>query len=266
MLKGILNRIHADATKKRKEEPKMTKLPWKILTPIAASAACAVIAFAMLPTILTGGNNGSNIGNNNGSNIGSSNSLTLERSSDSIKAAYVDEAPDNGASSIKLLQMTEEELFNSYQTDIFSGTVKSVRNIELLIGGEKNYYAVIEITVDQTFRGSSASGDTVSILVDYPINISGMEREDTSVTRSITEGMRGIFMPLKYDESQALEVDGEKLYWTDLANYSFPDGERYAFLESQDGLIFDRTAYASIQDAKTLEDIEQYVTMMLEKA
>jgi hypothetical protein len=241
MLNNILNHAHSDETQKRKAEKNMKKSYWKIFAPVAA---CAVMALVLIPR-------------------GNDDSLTLSRSSDGIRASYVQESPDVASPSIKLVEMTEEELFNNDKTDIFSGTVKDIRNIEILMGGEQNYYTVVEIDVDKVFRGSCVSGDVATILLDYPLNMEGMEREDTNVTSNMTEGMKGIFMPIKYDESAFLEVDGEKLYWTDLADFSFPDGERYAFLETEDGLIFDRYAYASTQNAESLEAIEEYVKMML---
>ena len=50
----------------------------------------------------------------------------------------------------------------------------------------------------------------------------------------------------------------------DLAGYGFADGERFAFLETENGLIFSKEAYSSIANATTLAEIEDYIETMLE--
>ena len=41
------------------------------------------------------------------------------------------------------------------------------------------------------------------------------------------------------------------------------DGERYAFLETEKGLVFSNSAYKSISNAKTLDEVESYVKSKL---
>jgi hypothetical protein len=60
------------------------------------------------------------------------------------------------------------------------------------------------------------------------------------------------------------EENGARLYLQDLAEYGFPDGARYAFLDSGRGLIFNRYAYKSISSASSLEEIEKYIIKMIE--
>ena len=50
----------------------------------------------------------------------------------------------------------------------------------------------------------------------------------------------------------------------ELADYGFADGERYVFLETNAGLVFDRDVYKSISNATTLEEVEEYIENMLE--
>lgn len=77
-------------------------------------------------------------------------------------------------------------------------------------------------------------------------------------------GMTGIFMPIKYDETSYREENGAKIYWRDIAEYGFINGETYAFLNSDNGLIFAKQAYKSIASATSLEEIEKYVIKMIE--
>ena len=51
----------------------------------------------------------------------------------------------------------------------------------------------------------------------------------------------------------------------EIADYGFADGVRYAFLETQDGLVFSRSSYESISDATTLDEIETYILNMISK-
>ena len=73
-------------------------------------------------------------------------------------------------------------------------------------------------------------------------------------------------MPIFYtEENSFLEYNNARLVQKDIADYGFPDGMRYAFLETEDGLIFDRYSYKTISDAKTLDEVEDYIQTMLEK-
>ena len=49
----------------------------------------------------------------------------------------------------------------------------------------------------------------------------------------------------------------------EIADYGFADGERFAFFETENGLIFASDAYNSIADATTLDEIEDYIESML---
>ena len=50
------------------------------------------------------------------------------------------------------------------------------------------------------------------------------------------------------------------------ADYGFADDERFAFLETEDGLVFFRDAYGSIDDATTLDEVEDHIKAMLESS
>ena len=42
-----------------------------------------------------------------------------------------------------------------------------------------------------------------------------------------------------------------------------PDGVRWAFLETPEGLLFDRESYAGAAGARSLDEIESYIQRML---
>ena len=72
-------------------------------------------------------------------------------------------------------------------------------------------------------------------------------------------------MPMIYDENSVLEENGATLFLKDIADYGFYDGVRFAFLETDHGLVFDRSTYQSIAQAQNLDEIEDYILKMLEK-
>lgn len=158
---------------------------------------------------------------------------------------------------------TEEEIFHKYNTDIFRGQIKDIKNIQIDFNGHTEYRAVARIKVDKIFRGSVKAGETVSVLLPCPIR-NDMWVEDTEVAASMREGMTGIFMPIKYDKTMYYEVNGAKVYWMDISEYGFLNGVEYAFLKSENELIFSKETYKSIASTNSLGDIEEYIIKMTE--
>lgn len=70
-------------------------------------------------------------------------------------------------------------------------------------------------------------------------------------------------MPKAYQAQDATTLNGATLYLQELAEYGLPDGERYAFLETEQGLIYARWAYEGLEGAQTLEDVTAYLAQRL---
>ena len=148
---------------------------------------------------------------------------------------------------------------------IFKGTIKEIKNIVVDFNGEKEYRAIAQIEVGKVYRGTCSEGDTVSVMLPCPIS-GWIHVTDTSTVSEMKAGVTGIFMPMVLDDESALWMEnGASLDKRDLADYDFVDGERYAFLETDSGLVFSRWAYASIADATTLDEVEEYIEKMLER-
>lgn len=180
-----------------------------------------------------------------------------------VEVRYIDTAPADSSSPC-LIHLTEEELFTYFDTAIFRGTVGEIRNIELSFNGDRAYRAIAEIEVDKVYRGPCEAGETVSVMLPCPIN-ADVWVEDTGVISQMREGMSGIFMPIIYNEENSRwEQNGAVLIQKELVDYGFADGVRYAFLETEDGLVFSRGAYESIADARTMDEIEEYILNMIE--
>ena len=92
-------------------------------------------------------------------------------------------------------------------------------------------------------------------MLNCPI-LKGFWVTDTNTVSAMKVGTTGIFMPMIYnDENSFWEQNGAKIDKRELADYGFADGERYAFLQTDDGLVFSREAYSSIANATTLDEI-----------
>lgn len=217
---------------------------------LALCAACLIFAAFSLPKLL---------------NRKNTDFFRLSDASYGVTVSLMENAPETMVnSSSDLVWLTEEELFTYFHTDIFEGNITDIQNIVLDFNGEKDYGAIASIRVEKVFRGSCQAGDTVKVLLPCMIDVNGVWVSDTGVVSEMRAGMRGIFMPMVYDALSFREQNGARLSLADLAPYGFADGERYCFLETQDGLVFARFAYESIAEASTLGEIERYIEKMLE--
>lgn len=211
----------------------------------AASAACLALIIAVTASIAAR----------------TQNQIKLSDNSSNVTVCYTN-SPIYMQSSNSLIFLTEEELFTYFNTAIFKGRIRNLNNIELNFNGDKNYRAIAEIEVETVYRGSCNAGDIVSVLLPCPV-MNGFWAEDADTVSSMQTGMTGIFMPIVYDDTSVREQNGARLALKDIADYGFADGVRYAFLETQDGLVFSRSSYESISDATTLDEIENYILNMI---
>lgn len=193
------------------------------------------------------------------------NQIPLSDDATNVTAYFTDSPFIFTNSSESLIPLTEEELFTTFDIAIFKGTVSEIRNIVVNFDGDKTYRAIAKIEVEKVYRGPCSEGDTISVMLNCPI-LKGFWVTDTNTVSAMKVGTTGIFMPMIYnDENSFWEQNGAKIDKRELADYGFADGERYAFLQTEDGLVFSREAYSSIANATTLDEIEEYIEAMLEK-
>lgn len=190
--------------------------------------------------------------------------LALSRSSENVTVTYTEHVPPSFSSGSLNYAYSEEEIFSMPDTAVFKGTVTSIQNIEISLNGTKSYRAIASIRIETVYRGPCQEGDLVSVLLPCPIS-GNLWVEDTDTIAALETGMTGIFMPMIYDENSVLEENGATLFLKDIADYGFYDGVRFAFLETDHGLVFDRSTYQSIAQAQSLDEIEDYILKMLEK-
>ena len=166
-----------------------------------------------------------------------------------------------------LVYLTEEELFaeysHGYEIPIFGGIVKEVNNIVIDFNGHKDYRAIAVIEVNEVLRGSISVGAVVTVLLPAPVNMEGIWVSDTSVSSQMTSGTSGYFMPMRYDETSVIIMNEATLVLSEIAEYGLSDGERWAFLETAEGLVFSRWAYEGIANATTMDEVRQYIITMI---
>jgi len=225
------------------------------------AAACLVLTAALVIPML----------NSNG-NIDKDFVLVM---STGATVSYIENPPDV-STSFSLVDLTEEELFSDWvgaERVIFEGVIMKVDNIVLTLSdGNIFYRAIAHIEVDVVYHGNIEPGEVITVLLHSPVGRSDVWVSDSRVSSQMTEGTKGIFLPTRYDENAVLSDGNENLlYWQEVAEFGMGDGERHAFLNKPDGVVFSRWAYKSILDYEsiegepTMDEVRQYVVSMIEK-
>ncbi|WP_214741806.1 hypothetical protein [Exiguobacterium sp. s48] len=162
-----------------------------------------------------------------------------------------------GISEENLNDMTEDELFSKWNPVVVRGAVSDIRHIEIDFNGETEYQSLIKIHVSNVYRGDVQVGQDLIVRADA-IEETG-QASHSSVISHVRQGMEGIFMPIPYDDEFVWEQNDATLRLKDIADYGFPDGERYLFLDTPNGLLFERGAYPSLQDLDSLDEVEHWM-------
>ncbi|WP_195984858.1 hypothetical protein [Clostridium sp. D33t1_170424_F3] len=193
------------------------------------------------------------------------NIIPLQKSSSKITARYVKDYWRTAPYALfDSAQLTEQEAFQRYHAPAFRGKVVSVQNISLTTEGGTygKYMALAAIKAEKVFAGEIKEGDLVQVLVPFPIVRNDLEG-DTSIISQIRTGTEGIWIPYQITDEFQMQVNGEKLYLSDLAEYEFT-GRYGIFLESDGKVLFQQGAYALHPDC-TLDEAETYVVQCLRK-
>jgi len=229
---------------------------------VAPAAACLILTAVL--AIPRQSNNG---------NVDKDFNLVL---SSGVTVSYIENPPEISVS-FSLVELTEEELFSDWvgtERVIFEGTIKKVDNIEMSFSGGMLWYrAIAQIEVSEVYHGNIEPGSTISVLLHSPVGRSDVWVSDSRVSSQMTEGTTGIFLPTRYNEDSVMTWDGDEniLYLQEVAEFGMGDGERHAFLNKPDGVVFSRWAYKSISDYEsiegepTMDEVRKYVISMIEK-
>jgi len=162
-----------------------------------------------------------------------------------------------------LAYLTEKEMFSADGVEIYRGKVSGVESYSIDFNGETVLRSVVTVKVEKCLKGDAETGESVRVLLPGIVAENGVASEDTEVSALIEEGNELIVMPRVCPAGSVWTFNGASLVISDLATHTLPDGVRWVFLETEDGLIFDRDAYPGAADAASLDDVENYVADML---
>ena len=232
---------------------------WKAIAPVAACLIIAAVVFAAF----TSDNNG---------NTPAGPAIFLAQSTNGVNASITREYFDYSTSFNVLASMTEDELINKYSDAIFEGTILDMYNLKVTMAEEDEmYYGYAVIKVDDVIHGDLLMNESGEVKVMLPGPVMGGESvdkiswvEDTDITSQFAAGQKGIFIVTAMnDEYDYREVYGEKFFYRDLADYRFADGTRCAFIDTNDSVLFDRSAYPTISNAVYLSEVKEFIIWKL---
>lgn len=207
--------------------------------------------------------------------------IRLPHSTNNMKAKYVtaDYLVQKGvlgngdAEDACYVLYSEEELFTTLSSQIdthliVKGTVTDIKYVEAANTSlsdelpEKHtkyfYGAIVELKVDKVYRGDCKENETLKLWQYYGNHYIGQE---------FAVGDTGIFMPGIYNEQAVYSgwsfwAEDDRFVLTDLADYEICD--LHTFLESEEGMDFERWQFVGAKDATTFEEVEEYIYRMIE--
>lgn len=245
----LIDPVYVEAADMKPVRKKNTWIKWCAM----AAGLCLIMgAVTMLPRLL---------GNQGNPQVGDF--VLSEKTTAKVSLGY-----EEGAaipSKAELVSLTEEELFAHEKMYAFRGRISGLTNVTVDFNGVKMVRCVATISIDAVYKGDLVPGDQISMLIPCGIDLAGIAVEDTGIITQLTSGMEGIFMPWVYDENSYIEMNGAVLMTKDLAECGLADGMRWAFLSTDQGVCFERSAYPGAYEATTLDDIEAYVVDMLKQ-
>ena len=156
-----------------------------------------------------------------------------------------------------LVWLSLEEIFST-ETMIFRGKVLDIQNYDLSFNGDVITRAIATIGISNVLQGDVCVGEEIQILLPCPIT-GDIRLSATEITAQMRIGMEGIFMPKAYDADAYWEQNGAVLYLQDIAPCGLWDGMRWVFLDTNRGLVFDKSVYEGAANAESLDEIEAYI-------
>ena len=150
---------------------------------------------------------------------------------------------------------TEDEVFTLFPIIAFKGKVLSLQNITMEDELGKTYASYANIQVLESYQGDLKKGDEVKILLPGPVENGKIMGSDYNITRAFQGGEEGIFLPVVNDDPTSA------LY--NFTKYSLYDTTRFAFIMTKEGLDFNKDTFLGLKEAKTLEDVQQYISRKL---
>lgn len=161
-----------------------------------------------------------------------------------------------------LAWLPPEEIFTR-DTAIFRGIVRELGYYEVeevCLGGGRTQYTAVAVEITDPIRGDLAAGEIRTVLYiggpDTTTSLSGP-------LEHLKVGSEAIFMPERTSGETGVRNGASYFCYADLADFYLSEGLRFVFLDTGDGLSFERGVYEEIADAKTLEEVTVYIRRMI---
>lgn len=256
--------------KRRRLLPRLASLAACLLLLIGAAAAWPRLRLTVPPPLLPSSENQSNTAPGTAaqkdSNPLHSRGVTITpfdpetaRSNSTQKGAAEDVA---SSASMDLAWLTPEELF-AQDTLIFRGTVETMTYYTVdAIGSLGGWFTVAEVRISEVLRGDLTAGNTCQVLL--PVVRGCFSTSIAGALEDIEVGSEAIFMPRPATPETGVQEDSRYFCYADAADAYFSEGIRFLFLQTEDGLRFERNVYEDIQDAQTLDEVAAYIRGMLD--
>ncbi len=169
-----------------------------------------------------------------------------------MKITAIGNAPEvqGDPSSITAI-FTEDEVFTFFPIAAFRGQVLAIQNIGIEDEFGKSYSSFADIQVIESYQEDLVVGDKIKVLLPGPIEGGEIMGADFNITRAFRVGEEGIFLPVVNEDSSS------SLYG--FTKYSIIDTTRFAFIMTKEGLNYNKDTFSSLNDAKTLDDVEEFI-------
>ncbi|WP_325199177.1 hypothetical protein [Oscillibacter sp.] len=157
-----------------------------------------------------------------------------------------------------LVWLSPEEIF-AQDTAIFRGTVRELHyfSVKSESWDMENYFTRAIIEVTDSIRGNVTAGERYSLLW---LGAKGyMSTSISGPLEDLDVGAEAVFMPIPTDQDTGWKEGGSYFCYADLAEFYLGEGQRFAFADTAEGLVFDRSTYEAIAGAETLEEIAAYI-------
>ena len=187
--------------------------------------------------------------------------INIESNVGNISLRYVSkwEVKNDKNNADILPYFTESELFNNAEY-VFSGTIESIKQIEMDFDGTKVYKSLITVTVDEKYKGDCP--DTI-VIMGAPIGI--WESSNNDLLYSLEKETYGIFMTDAVLQGEMLSENNCSFDASQICNARIGDGVRFGFIKGEnDSVLYDKQAYPTL-DANTWNNAVEYVKKMLNK-
>lgn len=161
-----------------------------------------------------------------------------------------------------LVWLSPEEIF-ARDTAIFRGTVRGLRYYAVECGGFETEYTAASVEVTDVVRGDVLPGDIRTVVY------MGGPHMSTSVSgplEKLADGSDAVFMPIAATAETGRREGDSWFCYADLGDFYLSEGLRFVFLDTGEGLEFERGVYEEISSAETLEEVTDYLRRMTGEA